>query len=187
MNNYENANYNEIFPENLKKYKNLKKIAKNIEETLKKYIVPDISNLAFFYNLELENDNLLDELAWIFSIDGYTSNLPRDIKIKLIKSAYFNHSKKGTKNAIISQLKTLGYYVKLEEWFEYNGKPFTYRLVTEIEVGQDRTLKNILELIESYKNVRSILDSLRILRKKEGELFVGAWKEINKINELKEN
>lgn len=183
MNNFENANYNEIFPENLKKYRNLKEIAKNIENKVKKYIVPEIPNLAFFLNLELENEELLDELAWAFSIDEYSSTLDRDTKIKLIKSAYHNHSKKGTKNTIVSQLKKLGYSIVLEEWFEYGGRPFTYRLTTEIEVGADGKLKNILELIENYKNVRSILDSLRILRKKEIEIFIGAWKEIKKINE----
>lgn len=182
MNSFYNANYNEIFPENLKKYKNLKEIAKNIENILKTNIVAEIPNLSFFLNLNLENDALLDELAWTFSIDGYSSTLDRNTKLKLVKSAYYNHSKKGTKNAIISQLKNLGYSVILEEWFEYGGRPFTYRLTTEIEIGEDRKSKKIIELIENFKNVRSILDSLRILRKKEIELYIGSWKEIRKIN-----
>ena len=94
MNKLERASYTAIFPENLKKYKNLIAFSKSIEKIFKTYIVDKIETLALFYNLEVQEDNVLDEIAWFFNIDKYRVDLDREIKIKLIKSAYWVHSKK---------------------------------------------------------------------------------------------
>ena len=178
MNKLEQASYTEIFPENLKKYKNLTAFSKNIEKAFKTYIVNKIQNLALFYNLEIQEDKVLDEIAWFFNIDKYRIDLDREIKIKLIKSAYWVHSKKGTKAAVISQLKNLNYEIKIEEWFEYGGRPFTFRLITGNESKDKNWLKNVLSLIEEYKNVRSILEAFYSLREKEYKYYVAGYKEV---------
>ena len=178
MNKLEQASYISIFHENLKKYKNLTAFSKNIEKTFKTYIVSKIQNLALFYNLEIQEDKVLDEIAWFFNIDKYRTDLDREIKIKLIKSAYLVHSKKGTKTAVISQLKNLNYEIKIEEWFEYGGRPFTFRLITGNESKDKNWLKNVLSLIEEYKNVRSILEAFYSLREKEYKYYVAGYKEV---------
>ena len=178
MNKLEHASYTAIFPENLKKYKNLTAFSKNIENTFKTYIINKIQYLAFFYNLEIQEDKVLDEIAWFFNIDKYRTDLDREIKIKLIKSAYWVHSKKGTKTAVISQLKNLNYEIKIEEWFEYGGRPFTFRLITGNESKDKNWLKNVLSLIEEYKNVRSILEAFYSLREKEYKYYVAGYKEV---------
>ena len=78
------VNYQDIFPENLKKYKNLRTLSKKFEDIFKKYIISNIENLAFIYNLDLLDDRTLDEVAYYFNIDDYNSGLDREIKIKLI-------------------------------------------------------------------------------------------------------
>lgn len=178
MNKLEQASYISIFPENLKKYKNLTAFSKNIEKTFKTYIVSKIQNLALFYNLEIQEDKVLDEIAWFFNIDKYRIDLDREIKIKLIKSAYWVHSKKGTKTAVISQLKNLNYEIKIEEWFEYGGRPFTFRLITGNESKDKNWLKNVLSLIEEYKNVRSILEAFYLLKEKKHKYYVAGYKEV---------
>ena len=110
--------------------------------------------------------------------DKYRIDLDREIKIKLIKSAYWVHSKKGTKTAVISQLKNLNYEIKIEEWFEYGGRPFTFRLITGNESKDKNWLKNVLSLIEEYKNVRSILEAFYSLREKEYKYYVAGYKEV---------
>ena len=172
------VNYQDIFPENLKKYKNLGTLSKKFEDIFKKYIISNIDNLAFIYNLDLLDDRTLDEVAYYFNIDDYNSGLDREIKIKLIKSAYWIHSKKGTKEAVISQLKILNYKIDIKEWFEYGGKPFTFRLITENESKDKNWLKNVLSLIEEYKNVRSILEAFYSLKEKKYNYYVAGYKEV---------
>ena len=45
MNKLEQASYISIFPENLKKYKNLTAFSKNIEKTFKTYIINLLSTI----------------------------------------------------------------------------------------------------------------------------------------------
>ncbi|MFA1744077.1 phage tail protein I [Fusobacterium animalis] len=172
------VNYQDIFPENLKKYKNLKTLSKNFEDIFKKYIIYNIDKLAFIYNLDLLEDRILDKVAYYFNIDDYNNGLDREIKIKLIKSAYWIHSKKGTKEAVISQLKILNYKIDIKEWFEYGGKPFTFRLFTENQNKDKDWLKRVVELIKEYKNVRSILEALYLLKKKEYTYYIAGYKEV---------
>ena len=153
------VNYQDIFPENLKKYKNLRTLSKKFEDIFKKYIISNIENLAFIYNLDLLDDRTLDEVAYYFNIDDYNSGLDREIKIKLIKSAYWIHSKKGTKEAVISQLKI-------------------FRLFTENKNKDKDWLKRVVELIKEYKNVRSILEALYLLKKKEYTYYIAGYKEV---------
>ena len=160
------------------KYKNLKTLSKKFEDIFKKYIIHNIDKLAFIYNLDLLEDRILDEVAYYFNIDDYNSGLDREIKIKLIKSAYWIHSKKGTKEAVISQLKILNYKIDIKEWFEYGGKPFTFRLFTENQNKDKDWLKRVVELIKEYKNVRSILEALYLLKKKEYTYYIAGYKEV---------
>ncbi|EHO21166.1 phage tail protein I [Fusobacterium necrophorum subsp. funduliforme 1_1_36S] len=105
MNNLQNTEYSEIFPENLKKYRNLIAFSNVIEKIIKEYILFDSEKIAIFYSLEFQKDKVLDEIAWGLNIDNYSTDLDRDVKISLIKGAYWIHSNKGTKNAVIAQLK----------------------------------------------------------------------------------
>ena len=171
------VNYQDIFPENLKKYKNLRILSKNFEDIFKKYIIHNIDKLAFIYNLDLLEDRILDEVAYYFNmVQKMIAFLA--LKIKLIKSAYWIHSKKGTKEAVISQLKILNYKIDIKEWFEYGGKPFTFRLFTENQNKDKDWLKRVVELIKEYKNVRSILEALYLLKKKEYIYYIAGYKEV---------
>ena len=121
--NLSTADYQKIFPENLKKYKNLRAIAVEFEKAFKGNIVTEIDKLAIYKNLESQSDKVLSELAWQYSIDNWQEILPREVKINLIKNAYWGHAKKGTKIVITESLKKLNYPLKIQEWYEYNGKP----------------------------------------------------------------
>ena len=95
-----NTDYQLFFPENLQKYKNLKSLSLELEKQLKKEVVSEVSKLAIFKNLELQSNEVLSELAYQYMIDNWQESLDRNIKIKLIKNAYWSHSKKGTKKII---------------------------------------------------------------------------------------
>ena len=72
----------------------------------------------------------------------------------------------------------MNYEIKIEEWFEYGGRPFTFRLITGNESKDKNWLKNVLSLIEEYKNVRSILEAFYSLREKEYKYYVAGYKEV---------
>lgn len=158
--NLSDTDYQLIFPENLKKYKNLKTLAFKIEDIIKKERISRISKLAIFKNLEFQSDEVLSDLAWQFSIDNWQETLDRETKINLIKNAYWAHSKKGTKNSIQENLKKLGYLAETKEWFEVEGIPFTFEIKINSVVNTVTNIEKILEMIEKYKNCRSVLNKI---------------------------
>lgn len=167
MNKLINTEFQFFFPENLKKYKNLKALSLQIESIFKSQIIPEIDKLAIFKNLDRESDQVLSQLAWQFSVDNWKENLEREVKIKLIKEAYWVHSKKGTKKIIEENLKKLNYPIQLSEWFEFGGKPFTFKITTTEANTSVYWLENLLEIINKYKNCRSILESVYLDRERE--------------------
>ncbi len=86
--NLQDTDYQLFFPENLKKYKNLKSLSLELEEQLKKKIISEVPKLAIFKNLELQPDEVLSELAYQYMIDNWQESLDREVKIKLIKNVH---------------------------------------------------------------------------------------------------
>lgn len=191
-----NTDYQLFFPENLKKYKNLKSLSLEFEKQLKKEIISQLPKLAIFKNLELQPNEVLTELAYQYMIDNWQESLDREIKIKLIKNAYWSHSKKGTKKIIEDNLKKLGYPITIKEWFEYKGKPFTFKITINHINSNPDWLDKLIEIIEKYKNCRSVIDTadIEIERKvktfkfanfKSVEIereFIGVHRDIEKNN-----
>lgn len=118
-----------------------------------------------------------DEMAWELSIDWYDSTYPLDVKRDIIRNYLLVKRKNGTKAAILSVMRSVFKNAKLEEWFEYGGPPYAFRLEVEIpENGvtaeqQQRTLGNI----KYYKNVRSWLEGTNYTTEKPGEQSIGAY------------
>ena len=124
-------------------------------------------------------------MAWQFSIDNWQESLSKEIKINLIKNAYWAHSKKGTKKAVEDCLKMLGYPITLQEWFEYNGNPYTYKVIISGEAFQETWITELIELIEKYKNCRSILETATIeFNSKNSQYFLGNYKIIEMEKEF---
>lgn len=176
MSNLFNADYRKIFPENLKKYKNLKALAVEFEKNFKNEVVVEIGKLAIYKNLEEQSDEILSELAWQYTIDNWQENLSHEVKINLIKNAYWAHAKKGTKIAIIENLKKLNYPVTVYEWFEYEGKPYTFKLVSNHINSDPDWIDRLIEIIEKYKNCRSIVDTVDLeLDRKVKNIKMGSF------------
>lgn len=177
MSNLLDANYQQIFPENLKKYKNLKILAIEFEKSMKQGVISKLPKLALYKNLEQQSDEVLSELAYQYSIDNWEETLSREVKINLIKNAYWAHAKKGTKVAIMENLKKLNTPVEIKEWFEYNGAPFTFKISSFYPKTEVNWIDDLIEIIEKYKNSRSICTEYEMrLLDKNSKLKLGSFK-----------
>lgn len=169
MNKYNlyNTDYQLLFPENLKKYKNLHTFSLLIEKKIKEDIISQLAKLSILKNIELQSDEVLTELSNQYLIDNWQETFDRQIKIELIRNAYWAHSKKGTKKIIVENLKKLKYPIFLKEWFEYGGKPFTFKIITTKLNTDINWIDDLNYIIDKYKNCRSILNTVEIIREKE--------------------
>ena len=102
----------------------------------------------------------LDELAWETNC-LYDYNAPIETKRQWIKNALPFYKLYGTPMAIYQYLGSYFDKIDLQENWEYGGEPFHFRVTAE----GDWTPENeawARKAIDTAKNVRSVLDSLRI-------------------------
>ena len=128
-----------------------------------------------FANLDLECilisiiDNVpadaLPHLAEQYHItgnEGWLQALSEIEKRNLIKSSIKMHRYKGTKFAIEEIFKTLNIVGNVEEWFNYGGQPYYFKVILEIfnRPITNETETKLRALIDEYKNERSWLQSI---------------------------
>jgi phage tail P2-like protein len=137
-------------------------------EELKKHI---IKVLIYPRIDEIEDEKLLDLLAWQFHIEGYEQAQTIQEKRNLIKSAIELHRYKGTPYAIKKIFQALGLDASLQEWFDYNGDPYRFKVFVRNIIQDEDTYRRLTELINEYKNVRSWLDAIGFHREWTNNIY----------------
>ena len=105
---------------------------------------------------------VLDLLGWQFHVEGWELAQSIEEKRTLVKQAIELHKHKGTKWAIKKVLEILNLSGKIQEWFEYGGEPYKFK----VDLGvQDREITpelrdKLIQLINKYKNERSWLEEI---------------------------
>ncbi|MBQ7478889.1 MAG: phage tail protein I [Selenomonadaceae bacterium] len=137
--------------------KNVREPAEAICRQIHK-INPDI--LLLYGSIDELPSELLDHLSALCHVDNYDSGYSLDVKRKLIKDSILVHKHKGTKLAIKTHIANLFGDSHIEEWYEYGGNPFTFRMAIDGEGVFDETrgISELLEAVKSVKNVRSQWD-----------------------------
>ena len=147
--------------------------------TLNRYVV----------NPDLAPVHILPWLAWALSVDDWSDSWSEQVRRNVIKASVEVHRKKGTIGALKKALQAFNYTnVKVEEWFEYGDNPYFFRVFFDVrEPGFDvNILPQVQKVIESTKNARSHLESLRAyLSAKMGLVSIGSIiisKEVTSLN-----
>jgi len=109
----------------------------------------------------------LPHLAEQFHVTGNEGWLLAGSKLEqrqLIKESIKIHKIKGTKAAVKNVLQALNLNGTIQEWFEYSGDPYHFRiLITLNDRAYDAGTFDLLKkMIDEYKNVRSVLEEINI-------------------------
>ncbi|RUM30015.1 MAG: phage tail protein I [Aquifex sp.] len=162
-----------LFPPNLQKEEVIKTFAQILDTVFDALTSEREKTLIYSRIDQIQDEELLDLLAWQFHIEGYELAQSVEEKRNLIKRAIELHRYKGTKYAIKEVLRALGLEGEVKEWFEYGGEPYHFKVYINSITSQDKWLK-LAELISQYKNERSWLDTIGISSKSQGTLYVGS-------------
>ena len=134
-------------------------------------------------DLESLTNEALDILAWQWHIENYDSeNLNKKQKCSMIQQSLRWHQKKGTRKIVEESMSVIYENTCLEEWYEYAGKPYHFKISTG--TTQSITEKNIAKLIQvinMVKNERSWLDEITLKRKSLGTTFFSSAKCVHKV------
>ena len=87
-------------------------------------------NIRDLWNPDKCPESWLPFLAWQFSVDYWDQNWPVATKRAAIKASFMIHKKKGTVGAVRRVVETLGFLIRIMEWWqeEIDGEPGTFQL-----------------------------------------------------------
>ncbi|MCP4747310.1 MAG: phage tail protein I [Desulfobacteraceae bacterium] len=119
-----------------------------------------IDSLYIYSRIDELTEEQLKHLAWQWHVDFWDEGLPVDKKRILIKRAYIWHQKKGTPAAVEEMVKDVlgGGYV--EEWFDYGGEPYHFKIFSNSPPDDTETFTRLLIAVDTAKNERSVLNEI---------------------------
>jgi len=155
-----------------------KVIAAELQKTTR-----EIKKNIIYARIDELDEHLLDILAYDLHIDWYDYNYSIDVKRAVIKNSVRIHRKLGTKYAVEAALNDVFPGTKVEEWFEYEGDPYLFRVIIGATTGGVSADKQaaVLERIRFYKNLRSHLEAIKYKIEKEAKVTVGAYHKIGQF------
>lgn len=145
-------------PQVLKKDKAFHAFASVMAKQLRS-IIDDIDYATIYARIDALPEDLLDVLAYDFKVDWWDYGYSVEQKRQTLKDSFLVHKHLGTKFAVQTAISAIYPNTAVEEWFEWGGDPYTFRLLIDVSgilVEQNRHTR-VLELANYYKNLRSHL------------------------------
>ncbi|WP_298029364.1 phage tail protein I [uncultured Dysosmobacter sp.] len=168
------ADYLRSLPPSLKADPDIIALAKAVAEQLH-VTAAEIEKNIIYPRIDELDEKTLDILAYDLHVDWYDVSYSIEAKRATIKSSMRVHRRLGTKYAVEKALGAVFPGTRVEEWFEYGGKPYTFRVI--IGAGTGVTAEQqaaVLERVRFYKNLRSHLEAIRYqLEAPKGTVTVG--------------
>lgn len=116
-------------------------------------------------------EKILDVLAVELRAPYYDNDFDIEKKKKIVKDALYIQSKAGTPEAVSTMIQNVFGGGVMEEWFEYGGEPYHFKIDTQAILDEEINAK-FTKLIRKVKNVRSKLDQIIITRDTELKMYV---------------
>lgn len=151
-----------LLPPNLACDKNVRMMCEAFDEELRRIIVdiPGIGIIPSLVRKQITDNLLLDLLAWQFHCDFYSTDFPIEKKQEIILKSLDWHTRKGTPSVVEEIVSTVFSRAEVQEWFDYGGLPYRFRIGTEDEMPDMAARENLIRAINSVKNTRSFLDKI---------------------------
>lgn len=169
----------DITPSSISQDKKIRALAEAFDNSLLSYITLD--SLQVLTNIENLTGNVLDHIAYQLHVDNYDITDSDEIKREMILASVEIHRRKGTQWAVARAVETIFKSVKVEEWFEYGGEPYGFRVsgVTAPLTGS-KDINRLATLINDAKNKRSWLEYIQFRRIINATEYVAGALSINK-------
>lgn len=170
MNDIYNISILDILPSNLKTDSKIVAAAKAIDIELQK-TSDQIKEAILLARIDELSEEKLDLLAWQMHVDFYDTNYDVDKKRTLIKNTLIIHQTKGTPYAVEKLIESIFDEGFVEEWFEYGGEPFTFRVITNNSSVTNERAAEFIKALNSVKNIRSWLDRVIISQSEDLNVY----------------
>lgn len=181
MNNSDiySVDFTRSLPQTLKDDPEINALGRAIAEQLQ-ITARQIRQNIIYARIDELDEQTLDILAYDLHVDWYDHSYPIEVKRQTIKDSVKIHRRLGTKYAVETALGAVFPGTRVEEWFEYDGDPYTFRVIinaTENGVTAEQQAA-VLERVIFYKNLRSHLEAVRFKVEKKTAVHVVGYHSI---------
>ncbi len=126
-------------------------------------VIQAIQSVFILTEADRQNDSVTDMLALQQHVDYYNQALPLETRRKLVKNSGHIHRIKGTPAAVEEVARIVFGSATVQEWFDYGGKPFCFRVLINEFPNSDKQMEEVRRAIVSAQNARSHLDDVIII------------------------
>ena len=135
--------------------------------------LPNTIDKLSFMAQPTTDSNLLDVIAYDLHVDFFDKTFPIEMKQELIDESEELHRIKGTGLAVEKLITIVFGEGFVEEWFEYGGKPFHFRVLTNNDEVTTVRAQEFIQALNSVKRKTAILDSVTIIQSESMNLYFG--------------
>lgn len=157
----ENVETVKLLPEWLRKDGAAIGLGKGTDEVVKA-IYARAKLLSRWDKIDSLDDKTLDEMAYELNITWYDSTAPISTKREIIKKSDLVYSKLGTKYAIEQIISSYFGTGVLEEWYEYGGEPYHFKVLSDNPALVNENYELFLKLLNISKRSSAHLDAIII-------------------------
>ena len=149
-----------VLPDFIAKDEHLAQLAEVAARVMAKSM-ENIWKPALYSRIDDMDEGALDILAEDLNVYWYDYNYDLATKRNVIKANFSVHQHMASKGAMITALSAVWADSNVEEWYEYGGDPYHFRVLLDISESSDPVeLEKIRSTIMQYKNARSWLDGI---------------------------
>lgn len=174
----------DVLPPNLAEDETLRNVALALDGEMQR--TTELSRMVLLLaRIDELDDATIDLLAKQFKVDFYDADTPLERKRELVRTSIAWHRKKGTPAAVQQVVDTLIGGARVQEYWEYGGKPYFFRIggITGPLVSEN-TITAIARAIKISKNTRSHLEGILFDRHLQEKVYMGAGVYLHKTIEV---
>lgn len=160
MNDLYSIDFTRSLPPSLKSDAKMIALANSIAKQLH-ITAQEIKKNVIYARIEELPENVLDILSYDLHVDWYDYTYPIEAKRAIIKDSVKVQKRLGTKYAVETALGNIHPNSSIEEWFEYAGEPFYFRVV--LDTTHSRAPAGyfvVKKAIDMYKRLTAHMESL---------------------------
>ena len=136
----------------------------------------EINTLSIYPRIRELPEDLLDILSYDFKVDWWDYSYSLEEKRNTMQQSWYVHKHMGTPGSVKAALSAIYPGIILEEWWNYDGMPFHFRLKIPTDESMVDPIKHstVMSLVRFYQNLRSVLDSVEYSGTSGTTVYYGA-------------
>lgn len=136
-------------------------------------LADEIGRVAIYNRIDDLPEDVLDVLAWQFSVDWYDPDADLPTKRNAIKEAIEIHRIKGTPAAVQRVIEIYFGDGEVEEWFQYGGQPGYFRVKTSNQEATNEKAALFAKAVNAVKRLSAHLEAVILITSDDLNLYIG--------------